>query len=123
MNSYNTAPQVWVQDVVVIVIGICMKISLFIGRALTSDNYIKCSLYPAPPKLKSEYPLKNPAMPAPLLSVQVFFHFRQKLPSNQNGLLCTISNNIEVYEEPVPLTKKIPHCTVKFEASDQNCLH
>ena len=27
-------------------------------------------------------------------------------------------NNIKVYEEPVPRTKKIPHCTVKIEHCD-----
>ena len=34
--------------------------------------------------------------------------------------LYTISNSIEVYEERVPWTKKIPHCAVKFEASEKN---
>ena len=35
-------------------------------------------------------------------------------------LLYTISNNIEVYEEPVPRTKNIPHRAVKFKASEDN---
>ena len=30
------------------------------------------------------------------------------------------SNNIEVYEEPVPRTKKHSHDIVKFEAGEQN---
>ena len=34
--------------------------------------------------------------------------------SGTNTNFCIISNNIEVYEEPVPLTKKIPHCAVEF---------
>ena len=46
----------------------------------------------------------------------------QKKPKNscQYKLLCTISNNIEVYEEPVPWTNKIPHCAVEFEAGEEN---
>ena len=39
---------------------------------------------------------------------------------NQYKLLYTILNNIQVYEEPVPSAKKIPHCAVKFEASEKN---
>ena len=35
-------------------------------------------------------------------------------------LLYTISNNIEIYEGPVQLTKKIPHCAVKFKACEEN---
>ena len=31
-----------------------------------------------------------------------------------------ISNNIKVYDEPVPRTKKIPHRAVKFEAGEEN---
>ena len=37
----------------------------------------------------------------------------------QYKLLCTISNNIEVNEDTVPRTKKIPYCAVKFEASEE----
>ena len=37
-----------------------------------------------------------------------------------NTDFCIISNNIEVYEEPMPRTKKIPHCVVKFEAGEAN---
>ena len=42
--------------------------------------------------------------------------------SLQYKLLCTISNNIEVYEEPEPRTNKIPHCAVKFEAGEENII-
>ena len=43
--------------------------------------------------------------------------------SINTNLLCTISNNIQVYENPVPRTKKIPHCVVKLEAGgEQNCV-
>ena len=35
-------------------------------------------------------------------------------------LNCTISNNFEVYEEPVPRAKQIPQCAVKFEAVEDN---
>ena len=38
----------------------------------------------------------------------------------QYKFLCTILNNIDVYEESVPRTKKIPHCAVKFEAVKEN---
>ena len=41
----------------------------------------------------------------------------------QYKLFCTISNNIEVYEEPVPRIKKIPHRDrdpVKFEVSEKD---
>ena len=38
----------------------------------------------------------------------------------QYKLLYTISNNLVDYEEPVPRTKKIPHCVVEFEASEEN---
>ena len=38
----------------------------------------------------------------------------------QYKLLYTISNNIEVYEESVPRTKKGSHCVVIFEAGEQN---
>ena len=38
----------------------------------------------------------------------------------QYELLYTISNNIEVYHEPVPRTKKIVHYIVKFEADEEN---
>ena len=34
--------------------------------------------------------------------------------------LCTISNNIEVYDDPVPRTKEITHHAVKFEAGEEN---
>ena len=40
----------------------------------------------------------------------------------QYKLLYTILNNIEVYEEPVPRTKKIPHCAVRFEAGEENSI-
>ena len=33
-----------------------------------------------------------------------------------------IWNNIEAYEELVPQTRKIPHCTVKFVASEENTI-
>ena len=38
----------------------------------------------------------------------------------QYKLLYTISNNIEVYEEPVPRTKKIIHYIVKSGADEEN---
>ena len=38
----------------------------------------------------------------------------------QYKLLYTISNNIEVYEEPVPRPKKIIHYIVKFGADKKN---
>ena len=38
----------------------------------------------------------------------------------QYKLSCTISNNTEVYEEPVPRAKKMPHCAVNFEAGEEN---
>ena len=41
-------------------------------------------------------------------------------PSHSIQTLYTILNNIEVYEEPVPWTKKMPHCPVKFKASEEN---
>ena len=40
--------------------------------------------------------------------------------SCQYKLLYTISNNIEVFEKPVPRTKEIPHRAVKFEAGEEN---
>ena len=40
--------------------------------------------------------------------------------TTQYKFLCTILNNIDVYEESVPRTKKIPHCAVKFEAGKEN---
>ena len=42
------------------------------------------------------------------------------LVANQDKLLYTFSNGIQVYEEPVPWTKKIPHRAVKFEAGEEN---
>ena len=42
---------------------------------------------------------------------KVLVHFKR---------LRTISNKIEVYEEPVPRTKKISHCAVKVEAGEEN---
>ena len=42
-----------------------------------------------------------------------------KCYSNQYNILCKISNNIEVYGKPVPRTKKIPYCVIKFEASEE----
>ena len=33
--------------------------------------------------------------------------------------ICTISNNIEVYENPVARTKKILHYAAKFEAGEE----
>ena len=38
----------------------------------------------------------------------------------QYKLLYTILNNIEVYEEPVPRTKKIPYYVVEFKAGEEN---
>ena len=38
----------------------------------------------------------------------------------QYKLLYAISNIIEVYEEPVPWTKKIPDHVVKFEAGEED---
>ena len=38
----------------------------------------------------------------------------------QYKLSYIISNNIEVYEEPVPQTKKIPNPAVEFEAGEEN---
>ena len=32
----------------------------------------------------------------------------------------TILNNIEIYGEPVPRTKEIPHYAVKFDADEEN---
>ena len=40
--------------------------------------------------------------------------------SAQYKLLYTISNNIEVYSEPVPWTKIISHRAVKFQAGEEN---
>ena len=31
-----------------------------------------------------------------------------------------MSNSIEVYEEPVQRTKKIPYCTAQFEVGEEN---
>ena len=44
------------------------------------------------------------------------------IPGNtrQYRNLYTILNNIDVYEEQVGRTKKIPHCAVKFEAGKEN---
>ena len=51
--------------------------------------------------------------------VQVFFQFG--IPEgHQYKFLGIISNNIEVYEEPVPRTKKIPHRAIKFKAGEEN---
>ena len=36
------------------------------------------------------------------------------------SLLHTISNNAEVYEEPVTRTKKPSHDVIKFEAGEEN---
>ena len=38
----------------------------------------------------------------------------------QYKLLYTISNNIDVYGEPVPRTKKVHYRAVKFEACEEN---
>ena len=38
----------------------------------------------------------------------------------QYKLSDTISNNIAVYEGPVPQAKKMPHCAVKCEAGEEN---
>ena len=38
----------------------------------------------------------------------------------QYKLSYTVSNNIEVYEEPVPRAKKTPHCAANFEAGEEN---
>ena len=38
----------------------------------------------------------------------------------QYKLLYTISNNIEVYEGPVPRTMKFPHHAAKFETGGEN---
>ena len=46
------------------------------------------------------------------------FHYNPEDIVNTN--VCTLSNNIEVYEEPVPWTKKIIHRAVKFEAGEEN---
>ena len=43
-----------------------------------------------------------------------------KLVQLQYKLLHRVSNNIEVYEEPVPRTKKIPHCAVRFDVGEEN---
>ena len=37
-------------------------------------------------------------------------------------ILITISSNTEVYEEPEPRTKKIPHHSVNFEAGKHNTI-
>ena len=39
---------------------------------------------------------------------------------SQYKILYTISNNIEVYGESVPRTKKLPHCAVKFKVGEEN---
>ena len=44
----------------------------------------------------------------------------KKCEHYQYNFLYTISNNIELYEEPVPRTKKIPHRAFTFEASEEN---
>ena len=38
----------------------------------------------------------------------------------QYKLLYIISNNIEVYEGPVPRTKIFPHCAGKFKTGEEN---
>ena len=40
--------------------------------------------------------------------------------SCQYKLLNTILNGIEVYEEPVARTKKVPHWALNFEAGEEN---
>ena len=40
--------------------------------------------------------------------------------SNQYKTLYAILNNIEVYDEPVPRSGKIPHRSAKFQASEEN---
>ena len=42
------------------------------------------------------------------------------LPIRQYKLLCTILNNIEVYNEPVPRTKKPSYAAVKFEVGEED---
>ena len=41
-------------------------------------------------------------------------------PWTQYKLLYTISNNTDIYEEPEPQAKKIPHSAVTFETSEEN---
>ena len=38
-------------------------------------------------------------------------------------LVCTISNTIEICQESVPRTKKIPHCVVKIEVGEEKILY
>ena len=38
----------------------------------------------------------------------------------QYKLLYAIPNSTEVYEEPVPRTKKVPHCAVEYEADEED---
>ena len=55
--------------------------------------------------------------------VEKFFIMEMKRQNGGNGHykhLHTISNNIEVPEEPVPRTKKIAHRVVKFVAGEEN---
>ena len=49
-----------------------------------------------------------------------FIYSTFEFNTNQYKLLLTISNSIEVYQEPKPQTKKIPHCAVKFRAGEKN---
>ena len=49
-----------------------------------------------------------------------FIYSTFEFNTNQYKLLYTISNNIEVYQEPMPQTEKIPHCPVKFRAGEKN---
>ena len=44
----------------------------------------------------------------------------QNYGHQQYKLLRITFDNIEVYEEPVARIKRIPHCAVKFEASEEN---
>ena len=46
----------------------------------------------------------------------------RRICGHQSKLVYTITNNIEVFEEPVPRTKKITHCAVKFEAGEEKII-
>ena len=56
-----------------------------------------------------------------------FTNYRNVIESDekesQYKLLFTISNNVEIYEEPVPRrTKKFHHCAITFGAGEENTI-
>ena len=61
----------------------------------------------------------RPLSPEPK-SITPFTAYVDRHCELQYKLCYTISNNIEIYEEPIPSTKKIPPCVVKFEIGEEN---